>query len=227
MTNSITFLPSHAPLKLTNHRPRRHPKCSRCQPNACDLPSSRKAPAAIRARNVNFTWPNGRQALVDINFDVFPGELVMIVGRNGCGKSTLLSVLRSLIFPDRGTVHVEPICAYIKQDPNSQILFPTIGSDVLTSVPDSENKTSEQARKEVHDVLEYVGLVPTQEFYDKSSYRLSGGQQQRAVLAAALVRKPKTFLFDEVTASIDPISRADLLDRVRKLVSDFNVATIW
>lgn len=185
------------------------------------------ASTAIHVRNVNFTWPNGRCALADVSLDVPPGQITMIVGRNGCGKSTLLKVLRNIIFPDSGTVHVPSPCAYIMQDPGSQIVFPTVGTDISMSINDREHRSKGEVKAQILDILNYVGLVPPEEFLSRGRSDLSGGQKQRVVLAAALVRNPKTILFDEVTASLDPISRADLLERVRALVTELNIAAIW
>lgn len=183
--------------------------------------------AAIHVRNVNFTWPNGRCALADVSLDVHPGQITMIVGRNGCGKSTLLKVLRNMIFPDSGSVHVSSPCAYIMQDPGSQIIFPTVGTDISMSIVDPELRSKEEVKAEILDILNYVGLVPAEEYISRGRSDLSGGQKQRVVLAAALVRNPKTILFDEVTASLDPISRADLLERVRALITELNIAAVW
>lgn len=185
------------------------------------------ASAAIHVRDVNFTWPNGRCALADVSLDVHPGQITMIVGRNGCGKSTLLKVLRNIIFPDSGSVHVSSPCAYIMQDPGSQIIFPTVGTDISMSIVDRELRSKDEVKAEILDILNYVGLVPPEEFMSRGRSDLSGGQKQRVVLAAALVRSPKTILFDEVTASLDPISRADLLERVRALITKLNIAAIW
>lgn len=193
---------------------------------AC-VTSHQKGNAAISARNVNFVWPNGRRALTDININVHPGELAMIVGRNGCGKSTLLSVLCGVILADSGTIDVATPCSVIRQDPSLQILAPTVGRDIILSIPDVEKRSKEEIRQEVDEVMELVGLTPSSNFFDTSSYRLSGGQQQRAVLAAALASRPRTILFDEVTALVDPVSRADILDKVRVLVTSFNIAALW
>lgn len=194
---------------------------------------ARPTPAAdeggypISARGVSFTWPNGCQALSNVSLQVAPGELAMIVGSNGSGKSTLLSVLRGLLRADAGAARTASPCAFVRQDADLQILFPTVGMDISMSVPNGKHRSRAAVQKEVHKALRAVGLVPTADFADNSSYRLSGGQRHRAVLAAALVRRPRSLLMDEVTASLDALSRAEILDLVRGLVRERDLATLW
>lgn len=189
--------------------------------------AARNKSPSISVKNVSFTWPNGRRALDNVSLDVYEGELAMIVGRNGCGKSTLLDVMRGIIFPDNGTIHVESPCSYVRQDPSLQILVPTIGADIALSVPDGIHASEDVIRREVEEALESVGLSPPSKFYDTPSRRLSGGEQHRAVLAGALVRRSRSILFDEVTSCIDPVNRADILDRVRAIISERGIAGLW
>lgn len=183
--------------------------------------------SAVEARNVNFWWPNGQQALKDVNLKVSPGELAMIVGHNGCGKSTLLRILRGLVFPASGNVHIEKPCAFVHQNPNIQIVYPTIGADVALSVPREPDTTARDVRAAVLKALDSVGLHPPEKFLRLSSHRLSGGQRQRVVVAAALAMEPRSILFDEATASMDPMNKMDLTSRVRRLVTNRKIAAIW
>lgn len=70
-----------------------------------------------------------------------------------------------LIFPDSNSVHVDEPCTFLNQDPDIQIVFPTIGMDVMVSVSDHDKKTREQLEQEAHDALEYVGLTPIDFFF--------------------------------------------------------------
>lgn len=172
-------------------------------------------------------WPNGRTALEAINLSVEEGELAMLVGSNGCGKSTLMKVAHKLIIPDSGTIRLEEPCSYVRQDPDLQIVMPTVGTNIALSIPNGKNLPREEIRERGCAALELVGLSPGSEYYDQTSYRLSGGQRQRCVLAAALINQPRTILFDEVTANIDPFNKLELLLRVRKLVTEQRVAALW
>lgn len=192
----------------------------------CALTSDNKR-SAIAVENVSFWWPNRRIALDDISVSVNPGELTMLVGENGCGKSTLLRIIRGLLEPSIGAVHLETPCAFVHQNPDIQIIFPSIGMDIAASVPKDEDTPSLEVRNQVFEAMEAVGLSPPTDYMRLASHRLSGGQRQRAVVASALAMKPSTILFDEVTASMDPVNKAELVARVRRIVSEKQIAALW
>lgn len=151
----------------------------------------------------------------------------MIVGENGCGKSTLLRTICGLLRPASGTVSVDSPCAYVHQHPDVQILFPTVGMDIAASVPKTKGTTKEEVREKVKELMEAVGLSPPENFLSTSSFRLSGGEKQRVVVAGALAMEPRTILFDEATASMDPVNKAELLNRVRRIVTERGIAALW
>lgn len=192
---------------------------------SCDF-RPRDSPG-ISVRNVSLTWPGGHCALNNVSLDVQPGEFCMLVGANGSGKSTLLDAVRGMVSVDEGQIHLEKPVSYIQQDPDLQIVFPTIGLDVTFSIPKRHEIPRDEVRQMVLDQLDAVGLYPAEDFYDLASCRLSGGQKQRAVLAAALISQPRVVLFDEVTAPIDPLARAGLLDLVRNIVSEQKLSALW
>lgn len=209
------------PLKRHRH-PRSRPAVS-VVPHCCKSPGSTDRDGIILS-NVNYWWSNGRRALVDLSLRVEPGELAMIVGRNGCGKSTLLRTARGLLQPGSGEVFLEEPCSFVHQKPDMQIIMPTIGWDISMSVQADNEK---EVKERVKEALTSVGLVPPEDFMDVSSHRLSGGQKQRAVVAAALAREPRTILFDEVTASMDAVSKLDLIERIRAIVDERRIASLW
>eukprot|EP00737_Agarophyton_chilense_P002328 gb/GEZJ01002644.1/.p1 GENE.gb/GEZJ01002644.1/~~gb/GEZJ01002644.1/.p1 ORF type:complete len:148 (-),score=11.81 gb/GEZJ01002644.1/:182-625(-) len=90
--------------------------------------------ALIAVSNVCFRWKSGRSALKNVSLTVREGELTMVLGHNGSGKSTLLQLLRGVLNPSTGSIHLEQPCAYVQQDPNIQIVMPTIGMDIASSV---------------------------------------------------------------------------------------------
>lgn len=209
-----------SPLSPSRRRPRSRAKLYSCDSSIGNRPG-------ISVRNVSLTWPGGRRALNNVSFDVWPGEFCMLIGANGSGKSTLLHAIRGMVSIDEGHFKLEDPVSFVQQDPDLQILFPTIGLDVTLSIPNRLSYSSDDVRKMVTNQLDAVGLYPADDFYDLSSSRLSGGQKQRAVLAAALISQPRVILFDEVTASIDPLARAALLDLVRSIVTERRLSALW
>lgn len=196
-------------------------------PLICSQQKTDETKPLISVRDVSLWWPNGRAGLQDVNLDVYPGELTMILGPNGCGKSTLLRVIRGLLIPPKGSVSFESPCAYVRQNPSEQIIMPSVGTDIAFSIPNEDKLPKEEVQAKVISALETVGLEPAAKIAKMSSHRLSGGQKQRAVVAAALAMEPKTILFDEVTASIDPLNKAELVSRVRNIVSERKLAAMW
>lgn len=213
----VCFAPTHPDGSSLSRRYRKF---------TCALKSDARG-FGIAVDNVNFWWANGRIALQDVSLKVAPGELTMLVGENGCGKSTLLRVIRGLLEPSSGTVRLKTPCAFVHQNPDIQIILPSIGSDIAASVPKGPNTSARDIRDQVFEVMEAVGLTPPADYIRLSSHRLSGGQRQRAVVASALAMKPSTILFDEVTASMDPVNKAELVSRVRKIVSERRIAALW
>lgn len=181
----------------------------------------------ISLKNVSFKWQNGRSALSNVSLEVKKGELAMLVGRNGSGKTTLLRILRGLLNPTSGEVYLEPPSSFIQQDSSLQILMPNIGLDISICVPRDSTTTETDVRRTVLDSLKAVGLLPPEDFLKRSSHNLSGGQRQRAAFASALVMRPKTCLFDEITASVDPLNKAELVSKVRELVTTRSLGAIW
>eukprot|EP00178_Gracilaria_changii_P015982 TRINITY_DN44_c0_g1_i1.p1 TRINITY_DN44_c0_g1~~TRINITY_DN44_c0_g1_i1.p1 ORF type:complete len:224 (-),score=24.58 TRINITY_DN44_c0_g1_i1:731-1402(-) len=217
------FVFNHTPLLNQSYHPGHRPLVKMVEERRHSIPER----APISVRNVCFRWEDGRSALNDISLTVQRGELTMILGRNGSGKSTLLRILRGVLNPSTGDVHLEKPCAYVHQNPNLQIVMPTIGTDIASSVRKDPATQPSEVRQAVIDALEAVGLTPPEDFMRKSSYRLSGGQRQRAAIASALAMEPRTILFDEVTSSMDPFNKAELVSRIRRIVTERDIAAVW
>lgn len=181
----------------------------------------------IHVENVSYWRPNGRQILDNVSMTVKPGEFGMLVGRNGCGKSTLMKVIRGLLKPTLGEVRLATPAAFVDQNPERQIVMPSVGGDIALFLRLPPSTSQEVAREKVLACLRSVGLEPAEEFIAQGSFRLSGGQRQRVAVASALASGPKVLLMDEVTASMDSENRAELLSRMRNLVCDSQVAALW
>lgn len=192
----------------------------------CSLKSDNDV-QGIQLTNVSYWRPNRRQILDDISLTVQPGELAMLVGRNGCGKSTLMRVIRGLLKPNLGTVRLGDPASFVDQNPSRQIVMPSIGSDIALFLRLPLSTPQEVAKEKVLDCLRSVGLEPAERFLTMGSFRLSGGQRQRVAVASALAGRPKVLLMDEVTGSMDAENRAELVSRMRQLVSESKVATLW
>lgn len=182
----------------------------------------------IRLRGISKAYPNGVQALDDINLEIQAGEIFGIIGRSGAGKSTLLRLFNRLENADRGemTISGVPIgkgargqlrdlrrrVAMIFQHFNLHATK-TVAENVelplrMAGIPAAER------RHRVDDMLRLVGLEPLR---DSFPGQLSGGQKQRTGIARALVTQPEILLCDEATSALDPENTLAVLSLLKEI----------
>lgn len=178
------------------------------------------------------------EVLKSVNLDVYPGQVVVILGRSGSGKSTMLRCINHLEKPSSGAVMVngEVVGYRVKGEklhelrPNeiarqraatgmvfqSFNLFPhlTVLENLLEAPTRVLGRPLSQVRQEAMKLLTSVGLAEKADFYPST---LSGGQQQRVAIARALVMKPSVMLFDEPTSALDPELVGEVLEVMKEL----------
>ena len=182
----------------------------------------------VSIAGVRFAY-DGRVVLDDLHLSIAAGESVALIGRSGAGKSTVLKLINRLLLPQAGTVVVEgrdtrdwdPIAlrrrtGYVLQEIG---LFPhlTVEENVAL-VPRLEGWPSERRRARAHELLDLVGLAPS-DFADRWPRELSGGQRQRVGVARALAVDPPIVLMDEPFGALDSITREELraeFQRIRR-----------
>src|SRR5215211_1416164 len=163
-------------------------------------------------------------AVDDVSLEVEPGNFVVLFGPSGCGKTTLLKMVNRLYEHDAGRILVEGREArsfkvtdlrrrigYVIQ---STGLFPhmTVAKNIAT-VPEMLHWDKKRISRRVDDLLELVGLTPS-EYCERYPAQLSGGEQQRVGLARAMAADPSIMLMDEPFAAIDNITRRRLQDEL-------------
>ncbi|HUL42282.1 MAG TPA: ABC transporter ATP-binding protein [Burkholderiales bacterium] len=155
------------------------------------------------------------QAVKDVSFEAYFGEMLYIVGPSGSGKTTLLSMISGILRPNSGTVIVEDkdiwnlpedeiadfrlnTIGFVFQDYH---LFPRLTTVENVAIPLILKKRDwDESMHEAAKCLEIVGL---KERADLHPVKLSGGEQQRVAIARAIVSRPDILIFDEPTASLD------------------------
>jgi putative ABC transport system ATP-binding protein len=175
-------------------------------------------------------------ALVDISLDVGPSELIALVGRSGCGKSTLLNLAGAMDFPTSGQVLINGISTTGLADGQltrlrrEMIGFVFQSFQLLHTLTVNENvelplmlSGDPNAREIARERLRWVEL---ENLGDRYPHQLSGGQMQRVAIARALVHSPKILLADEPTGNLDTTTGTLILDLLRKLTREQNIATI-
>ena len=166
-------------------------------------------------------------AIDDLSFDVYEGEILGLLGPNGSGKSTTINCLLSLLNFQHGSIKI--LCKEMTSesyDIKSKIgvVFQEIA--VFEELTVYENidyfcglyiKNKETRKKYVEDAIKLVGLESYKKFYPK---QLSGGLLRRLNIACGVAHKPKIIFLDEPTVAVDPQSRNNILDGIKKLRDD-------
>ena len=161
-------------------------------------------------------------ALSDISFDVKPGELFGLIGPDGAGKTTLFRILTTLLIADNGqaTVAGYDVLNDYKSIRNSVGYMPgrfSLYQDL--TVEENLNffatifgTTIEENYDLVKDI--YVQIEP---FKNRRAGKLSGGMKQKLALSCALIHKPKVLFLDEPTTGVDPVSRKEFWEMLKRL----------
>lgn len=178
---------------------------------------------AIQVKDLDFRWYKGSTVLESCSLDVPKGEFWMLLGTNGSGKSTLLKLLAGLLQPQSGFIKPLPMLGFVFQNPDHQLVMPTVGADVAFGLAGS-GLTTVQIRQRVDEALDAVNLLP---LIRRPIYALSGGQKQRVAIAGALARHCEVLLLDEPTALLDPDSQLELVAQVQRLVKERHLTALW
>ena len=177
----------------------------------------------IEVKNLSKSYKN-LKAIDDLSFDVYEGEILGLLGPNGSGKSTTINSILNLLEFEKGTIKIfgkimKPDAYDIKRDIG--VIFQEVA--VLEELTVYENidyfcglyVSDKLLRKSyVEDAINLVGLKEFTKFYPK---QLSGGLLRRLNIACGIAHKPKLIFLDEPTVAVDPHSRNNILDGIKKL----------
>ncbi|KAM3702663.1 hypothetical protein ACB098_04G041300 [Castanea mollissima] len=183
---------------------------------------------AIDGRNVNFSITTRQGKVVpilrDCSLRIPSGQFWMLLGPNGCGKSTLLKILAGVLSPTNGTVYVKRPKSFVFQNPDHQVVMPTVEADVAFGLG-KFNLTCGEVRSRVSKALDAVGMS---DYIQRSVQTLSGGQKQRVAIAGALAEACKVLLLDELTTFLDENDQIGVIKAVRNsLDSSEEVTALW
>jgi polar amino acid transport system ATP-binding protein len=170
------------------------------------------------------------KAVVDVSMNVYPGEVVVIIGPSGGGKSTLLRCINKLESIDQGriivdghsiteTKNINKVRAEIGMVFQLFNLFPhlTALENIVLAQRVVRQRKTKRAEEIAHEQLDKVGIA---EKWNSYPSQLSGGQQQRVAIARALAMEPKIMLFDEPTSALDPEMIKGVLDVMLDLAEE-------
>ena len=175
-------------------------------------PPREKGEELLRAEGIRFAYPNGKEALCGIDFELRCGELMCIVGQNGAGKSTFSKVICGFEKPQHGVLYlngrdIAPLTikeraehiGYVMQNPNQMISKNMIAEEVGLALT-LDGMEPEGIQQRVHETLKVCGLYP---FRNWPVSALSFGQKKRVTVASILAMGPEIIILDEPTAGQD------------------------
>lgn len=172
--------------------------------------------------------PLTHAAIEHVNFELYEGEILGIIGHTGSGKSTLIQHLNGLLSPTAGTVFYrdEDIHAskerlrevrfhvgLVFQYPEYQLFEETVFKDIAFG-PRNMGLSDEEVTACVYDALDAVGL--SRDLLEISPFELSGGQKRRVAIAGVIAMRPDVLILDEPTAGLDPKGCKDILANIKE-----------
>ena len=199
----------------------------------------------LSVKNISKEYNNGTTALKNVSFDVEKGEFISIIGPSGSGKSTLLRSINKMIDISKGSILFENRNIEKLKKKEIELVRREIGMifqnyNLVERLTVIENVLhgrlgyksvfsgilgiySEEEKKEAFNFLEKVNM--TKYAYQKCN-ELSGGQKQRVGIARAIMQKPKLLLCDEPIASLDPKTAENIMDYLKKIVTELKITCI-
>lgn len=198
----------------------------------------------LLAKVFNRTPPETIKAVDGISVDLHPGEVLGLVGESGCGKSTFSRTLMQIIPPTSGRVDFlgqnlvgMSRSELQRQRRNFQMIFQdphaclnpmmTVSRGIADPLLIHGLASADEAKQQVHAMLERVGLTPTEEYYQRYPSDLSGGQQQRVAIARALITKPKLVICDEPVSMLDASVQAQVLELMLELKDELELTYLF
>jgi len=165
------------------------------------------------------------EALKDISFEVSKGEIFGLIGPDGAGKTTLFRILTSLILADSGTATVNGLDVvkdyaelrkHIGYMPGRFSLYQDLTvEENLNFYATIFNTTIQENYYLIKDIYKYI-----EPFKHRRAGKLSGGMKQKLALSCALIHKPEVLFLDEPTTGVDPVSRKEFWEMLRRLKED-------
>jgi multiple sugar transport system ATP-binding protein len=189
--------------------------------------------ASISLDKVTKVYPNGFEAVHELELDVADGEFMVLVGPSGCGKTTALRMVAgieditdgNLRIGERVVNDIAPKDRDIAMVFQNYALYPnmTVRGNIsfalkLRKVPKAE------IRAKVDETVELLGLT---EWIDSKPGQLSGGQRQRVAMGRAIVREPSVFLMDEPLSNLDAKLRVQMRAEIARIQRRLGVATLY
>ena len=181
----------------------------------------------IQVKKLFFEYPDGTQALKDINLEIVKHEFIALIGQNGSGKTTLSKCLNGLYKPTSGDVIVDGLnskegsivqmvrrVGYVFQNPDHQ-LFNNTCWDEIAYGPRNIELPEDEVKERVEEAIQVVGLPEI--YHYEHPFFLSKGLRQRVAIASILALRPEVIIVDEPTTGQDAQQSREIMDFLKTL----------
>ncbi len=183
----------------------------------------------LEIKNLSFSYEEERKILSHINIKIQEGEKIAVIGANGAGKSTLFLNMNGVLQPDEGEIRYFGIpitkknvsdlrknVGIVFQDADNQIIASTVMQEVSFG-PMNLKLSREEVKERVQQALSFMNLT---EQADRPPHYLSGGEKKRVSIADIIAMKSEVIIFDEPTASLDPVNQQVLEEVLQQLEAE-------
>lgn len=188
----------------------------------------------LEIKNLNYSYPDGKEALKDINIKIDNNETIAIVGANGAGKSTLIKTIVGIFLTTQGDIIVDgekvtkktlssirKKVGVVFQNPDDQLFMNKVYDDIAFG-PRNYNFTEEEVREKVEKVMRSLDI---EKLSERSPNNLSGGEKRKVAIATVLSIEPSIILFDEPTSFLDAKGKRMLIETLKNINTTKIIAT--
>lgn len=183
---------------------------------------------------MNYSYPDGKEALKDINIKIDNNETIAIVGANGAGKSTLIKTIVGIFLTTQGDIIVDgekvtkktlssirKEVGVVFQNPDDQLFMNKVYDDIAFG-PRNYNFTEEEVKEKVERVMKNLDI---EKLSERSPNNLSGGEKRKVAIATVLSMEPSIILFDEPTSFLDAKGKRMLIETLKNINTTKIIAT--
>ena len=187
----------------------------------------------IKVENLSYTYPDSKDALYEVSFEVEEGEKLALIGGNGSGKSTLLLHLNGILrgkgrvfingleITDSNQSRIRTLVGMIFQNPADQLFSSSVYNDVaFWPIHLGFKKDAVKER-----VMRALRTVHMEDSVKRNPFNLSGGEKKRVTIASVLSMDPKILVLDEPTSGLDPHARSELIALLSSMPQTMVIAT--
>ena len=189
--------------------------------------------AQVELVDVGKVYPDGTEAVTDLDLEIADGEFMVFVGPSGCGKTTALRMVAGLEDISRGTISIgdRVVNDVPSKDRDVAMVFQNYALYPHLKVYDNmafglrlRKEDKSEIDRRVREAATILGL---EDLLDRKPKNLSGGQRQRVAMGRAIVREPRAFLMDEPLSNLDAKLRVQMRAEIARLQDDLGVTTIY